>query len=161
MKRFEAGVVIFCIAAICVSACYLTYEITKADYLAKRAEAVFDAIEPTAQSKTLFCGEGSLCAAMFKEPFETVIFFFRDGSFLTYSTRDDKLIDAPISFIYDAVLETGRSIADCLLVVHNHFSPMGFSPGDQRSYEYLKAKGFHGVFGIYYPATGRFVGVEE
>jgi hypothetical protein len=109
--------------------------------------------------KTLYCGEGSICKAVFTEPFETVVFLFRDGSFLTYSTHDDKIIDAPISVLADEVINSGRFLEDCLLIVHNHFSPVGFTQGDETCYEFLKRKGFRGVFGIYYPATGRFLGI--
>lgn len=125
------------------------------------ASAVIDGIEPTPGGKTLYAGEGSICKAVFTEPFETVCFLFRDGSFLTFTTQDDRMIDAPIAILLAEVSESGRFIEDCLLIVHNHFTPVGFSPGDMRSYHYLRDKGFRGVFGIYYTTTGRFLGLED
>lgn len=128
---------------------------------ASTASATFDGIGPTQVGVQLYRGEGSLCRQLFTEPFETVIFVFRDGGFLTYSTHDEKHINVPISIIADDIIKSGRAISDCLLCVHNHFSPIGFTHGDELVYEHLKRRGFRGTFGIFYTATGRFLGVEE
>lgn len=104
---------------------------------------------------------GSVISGFFREPFETAVFIFRDGSFLTFSTNDDKAVSVPISWVTEIVQETGRPISDIILCVHNHFSPSGFTTGDKAAYYYLRGKGFRGVFGIYYTANGKFREFEE
>ena len=104
---------------------------------------------------------GSVISGFFREPFETAVFIFRDGSFLTFSTNDDKAVSVPISWVTESIENTGRAVSDIILCVHNHFSPSGFTPGDTDAYRYLRDKGFRGVFGIYYTATGRFREFEE
>jgi hypothetical protein len=104
---------------------------------------------------------GSIISGFFREPFETAVFIFRDGSFLTFSTNDDKAVSVPISWVTESIENTGRAVSDIILCVHNHFSPSGFTPGDTDAYRYLRDKGFRGVFGIYYTATGRFREFEE
>jgi len=116
---------------------------------------------PAPLVKSIYGTEGNLWLTMFREPFETVVFLFRDGSVVTFSTHDAATIDAPISMLVDYLKKSGRSLKDCLIVVHNHFTPAGFTMGDESSYGYLKFRGFRGVFGIYYTATGRFLGVSD
>lgn len=134
----------------------------KAD--AVSGSATFDGIGQPQIGVQLYRSEGKLwegCPAFFSEPFETVVFIFRDGKYLTYSTHDEKHINVPISVIAEDIVKSGHPIRECLLCVHNHFSPVGFTRGDEAAFEYLKRKGFKGVFGIYYTATGRFLGVED
>jgi len=104
---------------------------------------------------------GSVISGFFREPFETAVFIFRDGSFLTFSTNDDKAVSVPISWVVESIQNSGRVASDIILCVHNHFSPAGFTTGDLDAYHYLKGKGFRGVFGIYYTASGRFREFEE
>jgi len=104
---------------------------------------------------------GSIIKGFFREPFETVVFIFRDGSFLTFSTNDDKSVSVPISWVITSIQRSGRAVSDIILCVHNHFSPSGFTPGDVDAYRYLTGRGFWGVFGIYYPVSGKFREIEE
>ena len=124
---------------------------------ADRRQSAFSSFTAESVSVTV----GSVISGFFREPFETVVFIFRDGSFLAFSTSDDKAVSAPISWVTESIQKSGRSAADIILCVHNHFSPVGFTPGDIDAYEYLKGKGFRGVFGIYYTASGRFREFEE
>ena len=122
---------------------------------AAQAGAMIDAVDVD-MAEVVNIGEGSLCKLIFREPFESVVFLFRDGSFVVFSTGHDKAIAVPASWLLDYIRETGRDIKDCLLVVHNHFAPTGFSESDLQTWHYLVRNGFTGVFGIYYPASGRF-----
>ena len=112
-------------------------------------------------SESVSVTTGSVISGFFREPFETAVFIFRDGSFLTFSTSDDRAVSVPISWVTESIENTGRAVSDIILCVHNHFSPIGFTPGDKDAYHYLRGKGFRGVFGIYYTASGRFREFEE
>jgi len=124
---------------------------------AERSQSAFSSFTSASVSVTT----GSVIFGFFREPFETAVFIFRDGSFLTFSTNDDKAVSVPISWVTESIENTGRAVSDIILCVHNHFSPSGFTPGDTDAYRYLRDKGFRGVFGIYYTATGRFREFEE
>jgi len=100
--------------------------------------------------------DGSEIAGFFTEPFETVVFRFRDGSFLTFSTNEGSAVGVPISWVTETIEKNGHAVSDIVLCVHNHFTPTGFTLADRRSCGYLRDRGFRGVFGIYYTATGRF-----
>jgi len=104
---------------------------------------------------------GSVISGFFAEPFETLVFIFRDGSFLTFSTNEGGAVGVSISWVADTIKKNGRAVSDIILCVHNHFAPSGFSQADRGSYRYLRGRGFRGVFGIYYTATGRFRELEE
>jgi hypothetical protein len=122
----------------------------------------FDGFDGTFQeSQTLYISQGSIYSTFFKEPFETVVFIFPDGSFSSYSTHDDGKISASINTIVESLEKSGKRIVDCEKVVHNHFTPIGFTEADKRTYGFLKAKGFHGVFAIYYTVTGKFLILEK
>lgn len=127
---------------------------------AREASAVFDGIAAMGAGSVVM-DEGSILAGFFREPFETVVFIFRDGSFLTFSTGHDKLVDFPISWMVESIVKSGRAVSGAILCAHNHFSPVGFTAGDRDSYRYLRGKGFNGVFGIFYTASGRFREMEE
>jgi len=61
----------------------------------------------------------------------------------------------------ETIVKRGQAVSDALLCVHNHFTPIGFTSGDMDARHYLTRKGFVGVFGIYYTASGRFREMEE
>jgi hypothetical protein len=123
---------------------------------AEKGQSVFTEFASESVSVT----GGSVISGFFRGPFETVVFIFRDGSFLTFSTSDDKAISVPISWVVESIETTGRAVSDIILCVHNHFSPIGFTTGDRDAYYYLRDKGFRGVFGIYYTASGKFREME-
>ena len=112
-------------------------------------------------SESVTVTQGDVISGFFSEPFETIVFIFRDGSFLTFSTNDDNAVGVPISWVTGMIEKTGRSISDIILCVHNHFQPSGFTPADVGSYRYLRGKGFRGVFGIFYTTNGQFREIEE
>jgi len=124
---------------------------------AEKCQSVF----PTVAYESVDVTNGSVVAGFFSAAFETVAFIFRDGSFLAFSTNDDKAVTVPISWVVEHIQKTGHAVPDIILCVHNHFSPVGFTPADQDSYWYLKRKGFSGVFGIYYTVSGRFREFKE
>jgi hypothetical protein len=125
--------------------------------LAERGNSVFAEFASSSVSVT----GGSVLPGFFREPFETVVFIFRDGSFLTFSTSDSTRVGVPISWVVESIEGTGRAVSDSILCVHNHFIPVGFSPVDRESDSYLRGKGFRGVFGIYYTTNGKFREIEE
>jgi hypothetical protein len=124
---------------------------------AERSQSAFSSFTSEAVSVT----GGSVISGFFREPFETAVFIFRDGSFLTFSTNDDRAVSVPISWVSESIQKSGHAVSDIILCVHNHFSPIGFTSGDMDAYRYLKGKGFRGVFGIYYTANGKFREFEE
>jgi len=124
---------------------------------AERSQSAFSSFTSESVSVT----GGSVISGFFREPFETAVFIFRDGSFLTFSTKDDKAVSVPISWVTESIENTGRAVSDIILCVHNHFSPSGFTTGDKDAYYYLRGKGFRGVFGIFYTANGKFREIEE
>jgi hypothetical protein len=109
---------------------------------------------------TLYQTEWNIYTTIFKEPFETAVFLFKDGAVLTFSTHEADRVGVAIQTIVEWVGKTGRSIKDCLRVVHNHFSPGGFTDSDRYTYNYLKTKGFIGVFGIYHTSSGVFQTID-
>ena len=155
--------------ALVFVACILIFAAAAGGVLLKFHEARLDAAdagamldnEDSSVAESVAIEQGSLCKGIFRDPFEKVVFLFRDGTFLVFSTGHEKAVLVPIAWILHFIEESGRDIKDCLLIVHNHFSPMGFSESDLQTYQYLYRKGFRGVFGIYYPSTGKFRGVED
>lgn len=140
MKKYLLTTLLFIFLALLLSA------------PAEKGQSVFTEFGSESVSVT----GGSVISGFFREPFETAVFIFRDGSFLTFSTSDDKFISVPISWVVESIEKTGRTAPDIILCVHNHFSPIGFTSGDRDAYYYLRGKGFRGVFGIYYTASGKF-----
>jgi hypothetical protein len=109
---------------------------------------------------TLYQSEWNIYAAMFKEPFETAMFLFSDGSVMTFSTHEVNRVGVATQTIIEWIKKMGKNIGDCVVVAHNHFTPAGFTDSDRYTYNYLKSAGFKGVFGIYYTATGIFQAIE-
>lgn len=159
-----ALVTVICIVILAIGSVAVLYNYYGDKVEASTASATFDGTGPVEVGVQLYRTAGKIwegCPRFFSEPFETVVFIFRDGDYLAYSTHDAHHINVPISTIADDIRKCGLDVRACTHCVHNHFSPIGFTRGDEASFEYLKRKGFRGVFGIWYTATGRFLGVEE
>jgi len=164
-----ALVVIACILILACAGAIVVIKFNETRMDGQEAAAILDEESKNLQGKTgvmlaetVMIGEGDICSAFFREPFETVVFMFRDGKFITFSTGHEKTIAIPsVGWIVEQIKARGRRIEDCMFVVHNHFSPAGFSESDLMTWKYLCRKGFSGVFGIYYTASGRFRSVED
>ncbi len=126
---------------------------------AKEDFAAFDG-HPSGQTQ-LRITTGNTYEPFFREPFEKAVFFFWNGSHIVFTTNNDYFIDAPASAYTDFIRKQGRAVSDVRTVVHNHFTPMSFSPGDERLYEHLKRLGFRGDFLIYHTATGKVESIRD
>lgn len=150
------------LAAIAVVALPATPQKSQAD-----KSIMFDGFGPTGSLDDVIVCRGSLIGpkaarlTFFSEPFETVIFIFGNLEWMTFSTGDDRIINAPVSWMVERIMAAGYEMSDITHCVHNHFSPVGFTVGDINVYRYLKRSGFRGVFGIYYTATGEFSAIKE
>jgi hypothetical protein len=156
-----ALVVVGCILILALGAGSIMLKLLEARTEARETMAVFDGIEGNPSADSVLITSGNVFKSFFREPFESVVFIFRDGTFLTYSTQHDKAIEVPISWIAENIVQNGHSIPAILLCVHNHFTPVGFTPGDKDSYRYLRGRGFRGIFAIYYTVSGKLRTMEE
>lgn len=166
MNRTESLglVVVGCILCLVLAAGGVMLKFYDAQADAKEGAAIFDGIETSGNGASVLIKEGTIwngCPKFFSEPFETVVFIFRNGHWISFTTQHDVIIDCPVSFMVTTIQKSGRTTLDVFFCVHNHFAPVGFTPGDKGAYHYLRGKGFRGVFGIYYTATGRFREMEE
>lgn len=123
---------------------------------------VFNAIlHPYAE--TVYITKGNIYKGFFKEPFETAIFIFRDsennedGDFVTFSTHHEKMINVEAWAVVDYLKKDGKDIKDCEKILHNHSTPMPFTPGNDKFERAIRALGFEGKFGIFYTFNGKVV----
>ena len=152
-------IVVACILVLILGAAGTILKFHEAQADAREGAEVFDGIEPSFGGESVVVKEGTIwlgCPPFFSEPFETVVFLFRDGSWMSFTTQHSAVIDCPLSIMAEAIRKSGRAVKDALLCVHNHFSPISFTSGDKDAYRYLAGQGFAGVFGIYYTAMGKF-----
>lgn len=116
---------------------------------------------PSDDAVTLFISEARLCDSYFKEPFETCLVVTYDLALVSFSTHEATRIGVSAPVIIDRLKNMGIAPKDIAVVVHNHFTPSPFTDADKATHRYLVARGFAGAFGIWYTATGKFVGIEE
>ena len=99
--------------------------------------------------------------SFFKEPFEILLIVFKDGEkSLTFTTRDEILIDLEMHELQYLLEKRGRRVKDIAFTVHNHLTPERPTPGDRRAHNALKGMGFKGPSFVYYPATGELRPVQ-
>lgn len=110
---------------------------------------------------TLYMTQGQICEQYFREPFETCLVVMTDLAALTFSTHEAGRISVPAKVIIEHVKKLGYEVEDIAVIVHNHFTPAGFTQNDKDTYQYLKREGFRGAFGIWYTAVKRFVRLED
>jgi hypothetical protein len=116
---------------------------------------------PTDNAVTLYMTQGNLCETYFREPFETVLFVTYDLTVFSFSTQEAARIGVSSPTIVERIMQAGYDVKDIAVVVHNHFTPAGFTDADKATYQYLKGRGFTGAFGIWYTATKRFERIKE
>lgn len=105
--------------------------------------------------QTVYIKKGNLFKEFFREPFESAVFIFKDGTFYVFSTHHEIGIFYPVAYILDYFKKNGKDMKDVAIIVHNHQEPTPFSPGNNTVYHYLKNRGFNGLFIIYYPFSGK------
>jgi hypothetical protein len=110
---------------------------------------------------TLFMTQGRLCETYFNEPFEVCVIIMYDLMAMTFSTHEAGKISATATFIVERAKAAGYEVSDMIAVVHNHFTPAGFTSADRATYAYLLKQGFRGSYGIWYTATKTFVPIAE
>lgn len=115
----------------------------------------------TDDAVTVYITEGRLCESMFTEPFETCLVLTNDLGILTFSTREAGRVGISAPQIVEKIKQSGYEIAQVVAVVHNHFTPAGFTMADRATYNYLKARGFTGIYAIWYTTTKRFIPIQE
>jgi hypothetical protein len=103
---------------------------------------------------------GNIFSAFFKEPFERVVLLARDGTFYAFTTQDENAIAVYPEQIYKHLLKQGTEAKDLVIIIHNHWYPDKFSPGDLCFYRYFVKRGFQGSFCIFY-SYSRHVLVKE
>ena len=87
----------------------------------------------------------------FKEPYEKIIFIFKDQTFISFHTYEEHRINLSASYMVEQIEKDGRTIKDVATIIHNHPVPSPFSMGDNYIFYQLKIRGFDGFFMIYYP----------
>jgi len=98
---------------------------------------------------------GNIFASFFKEPVETILFIFKDGTYIAFTSLDEDFIAIPANAIVDFIAERHESLADAVFIVHNHRIPSPFSESDNRTYQYFKDRGFVGLYMIYFTGSGK------
>jgi hypothetical protein len=101
----------------------------------------------------VYVTSGYLFPRFFKEPFETVVFLFKDGQFMTFSTHQEKSIEWPVESMMERIKKGGLKLEDCIWIVHNHFGLAPFSQANTCTLSILQRNGFSGEFSIYYTAS--------
>lgn len=96
----------------------------------------------------------------FREPFETVIFVFRDGQAFSFTSNIDLAIDAPPAQVQEYFARSGKTARDILVIIHNHLYPGNFSPKDRSFCRYFRECGFAGHFLLRRPG-GEVVELED
>ena len=110
---------------------------------------------------TLFMTEAQLCDTYFREPFETCLIVTYDLRLITFSTHEPTRIGVSATTLIERLKHLGIDPKSIAVVVHNHFTPSPFTDADKYTFDYLRARGFAGVFGIWYTATSRFVSMGD
>ena len=126
-------------------------------------------MRPTIEDAALFGGQippahvekGNIFEQFFTEPFESMVLLAQDGTFYTMTTQHDLVIAIQPAQVYEFLLKENLEVKDLVIIIHNHLSPAGFSPGDDYFYRYFVKRGFQGAFCIYYPATRHVLVKEE
>jgi len=105
-------------------------------------------------SESVYIKTGNIYKGFFKEPFETILFIFKDGDFFTFTNQYADEIHLPIGYLEEFLKKQGKKIEDIEIVIHNHNTPNNFSLPNHQYYYRLKKRGFNGKFKIYYPFNG-------
>lgn len=98
----------------------------------------------------------------FKDPIEKLIVLFPDGEFFYFTTQQEKVVNMDGWSCIAILKQSGRSIVDAIIVIHNH--PLGmprFSEGDMNFLRTLKSYGFKGAFLLYHQPSGRVITYED
>jgi len=91
---------------------------------------------------------------LFKEPFETVYFIFKDGRGLAITSNDYDYVDCDASVALRYIEDSERKIEDCWLIIHNHLTPRHMTLKDKGFRSYFRDRGFEGIFLIYHQSSG-------
>jgi len=111
--------------------------------------------------ETVYVKEGNIYKGFFTEPFETIVFIFKNGDCLAFTNRYESRVYLPIGYLENFLKKRNKKIEDIEIAIHNHGTPSNFSPKNYRYYRGLKARGFKGIFKIYYPFDGRARNIED
>ena len=114
---------------------------------------VFNALVNPAE--TVYIKEGNVYKGFFTEPFETMLFIFKNGDFIAFTNQYEKKVHLPIGYLEEYLKKQNKKIEDIVIAIHNHNIPARFSPKNNKYYHQLKWKGFKGYFCIYYPFDGK------
>ena len=112
-------------------------------------------------SESVYIKAGNIYKGFFTEPFETILFIFKDGDFFTFTNNYENKVHIPIGYLEDFLKKQGKKIEDIEIAIHNHNTPHSFSPHNHQYYHRLKRRGFKGHFKIYHPFNGKVEDIEE
>lgn len=105
----------------------------------------------------IYIGGGNLIADnFFKEPFESAVFIFYNYDYIEVTNNLVEEVKIPIDLLESEFKRNNHTISDCLFIVHNHLKPSTFSYKDIQFYNSIHARGFNGLFAIYYPFYREF-----
>ena len=88
-------------------------------------------------------------AQWFTEHVESAYFFWADGTRIKITSYEWTTISCNADEALEEFERHGVKIEYCLLIIHNHLLPTGFSAGDRGFYKRMKEAGFMGMFLIY------------
>jgi len=136
------AIILFLVAVLCTIFAIATYEATP------RSGAM---VAPAQVQLPCYITYGSALDDLFKEPFESGVFIFKDGRIFIFTNN---LPNAVVYPDFVAIFKKfNLRIEDCIMQVHNHLIPSNFSEADKRFLTYIRALGFKGIFALYIQPT--------
>jgi hypothetical protein len=94
---------------------------------------------------------------IFKEPCETLVIIFKDGSCLLFSEGREESVEISAGMIETLLKELSYRMADIEIIIHNHLKPEWFSPQDKKFCHQLVKFGFKGKFLVYFPSRNKTI----
>lgn len=113
------------------------------------------------ESSILYSNHSNMYSEVFRNPYEVILFFFRDGDVWGFTTKMEYKVAWPIEGIVDYLEGQGKHIEDAVIVIHNHVTLAVFSYEDRVCYSILKRRGFRGAFLLYHNPTGTVKDLDE
>lgn len=100
------------------------------------------------------CYKGNIFSQLFKEPFEIIVFIFKDGTFYAFTNQEENKVSVPTMDFFE---KEKINLADVVFIIHNHFGHPRFSSADIRIDNWLRRNGFKGYFCLYVQANDRVI----
>ena len=88
-------------------------------------------------------------AQWFTEPVESAYFLWADGTRIQLTSYEWNKVSGNPDEVLEDIKKQGVKIEYCLIIIHNHILPSGFSDTDRGFYRRMKEAGFMGMFLLY------------